>query len=135
MPHPTLLRAPARTFARRQLALNLSKHAVIAATKGARLPSREARRQVALAQGLDFEDEEDAAPRERQGVVVGRRKGAEVEANPWLLRTKALMLLTPSPEYMHHDMRITPEMVAKTFARTLTLTLALTLALTLTRSP
>jgi hypothetical protein len=46
-------------------------------------------------------------------VVVGRRKGAEVEANPWLLRTKALMLLTPSPEYLHRDMRITPEMVSK----------------------
>ena len=108
---------------------------MIAATKGARLPSREARRQVALAQGLDFEDEEDAAPRERQGVVVGRRKGAEVEANPWLLRTKSLMLLTPSPEYMHPDMRITPEMVPQTLAITLTLALALALALTLTRSP
>ena len=72
--------------------------------------------------------------RERQGVVVGRRKGAEVEANPWLLRTKSLMLLTPSPEYMHPDMRITPEMVPKTLAITLTLALALALALTLTRS-
>ena len=33
------------------------------------------------------------SPNLNQGVVVGRRKGAEVEANPWLLRTKALMLL------------------------------------------
>ena len=62
-------------------------------------------------------------------MVVGRRKGAEVEANPWLLRTKSLMLLTPSPEYMHPDMRITPEMVPQTLA--ITLTLALTLSLIL----
>jgi len=45
--------------------------------------------------------------------VVGRRKGAGLVANPWLLRTKALMLLTPSPEYLHREMRITPEMVSE----------------------
>ena len=48
-----------------------------------------------------------------QGVVVGRRKGADVVANPWLLRTKALMLLTPSPEYQHREMCISPEMVSE----------------------
>ena len=77
------------------------------------MPSREARRQVALAQGLEFDEKQDATPAAAvQGVVVGRRKGAGLVANPWLLRTKALMLLTPSPEYLHREMRITPEMVS-----------------------
>ena len=61
-------------------------------------------------------------------------------ANPWLLRTKALMLLTPSPEYLHREMRITPEMVSEMAAKVspnpnpnpIALALSPTLTLTLT---
>ena len=42
-----------------------------------------------------------------------RRRSSSYEPNPVLQRTKALMLLTPSPDYLRRDMRITPEMVAE----------------------
>ena len=127
---------------RRQLALNLSRHAArVATAKGARLASREPSRSSTPAvegpkpptgskphtRPPSRVDAAVAAQSQvaQPGVVVGRRKGAGYLPNPVLQRTKAALSAQTLALTFGHVPTLAP---VPTLSPTPTLALALTLA-------